>query len=259
MVSPWFASAVAEDRGLLLPGRPRGHTASILLAPDRVSVWAGTTFAHLSWDDHGSSHSRPRSSWQITLFLTGARRGGGIALGVGGEAAEATAPVRAATSTFLTWTFRDAWRGVVVPLRPFGSSWSIEAERHTLQALCTHLARNPAIRPSLADPERVRWLIRDLAHGARRSRAEPSGLRRTTVEVVAALLGLGYVHRLLGRPLPSDKPPPLETIVDQVLDRIRQSPYARHLSISPERAARVIRRRYLDVEPWPFAALDPTP
>ena len=250
-MSSWFASAVPERRGLILPARSR-HSASILLAPDRVSVWSGDAFAHLAWDDFG-----PGRSWWISWFTT--LRGGAMGIGVrvDGDAVEATAPVRAATNTWLTWSSRLGRPGVVLPLLPIGGS--VDAERETLAALCTHLAQNPTIRPGLADPERGRRLIRDLAHGARRSGAEPSGLRRTTVEVLTALRGLGYIHRLFGRPLPSDKPAPLETIVEQVLGRIRQSPYARHLSISPERAGRVIRRQYLDVEPWPFAALDPTP
>jgi len=185
-------------------------------------------------------------------------RGGviGVAIGVNGEPATATAGVRAATKTWLTRFHRLLEDGTAVPLRlDWRISRSVDAERDTLSALCRLIAEQPPVRSRLADRHRVGMLIAAMANRSVRARPEVLGVKRSTMEVLTAMRSLGHRHRVGGRPLPGESLPSVELIVDQVLDHMARNPYAQGVSLNRDAAAKLVNRHYLDVEPWPFAAL----
>ena len=81
-------------------------------------------------------------------------------------------------------------------------------------------------------------------------------MTRRRMETLIALQLSGYEHRLAGRPLPDDPPLKDEVVVAAVLQRLR----ANHYALPPDEAqvSALVHQQYLDVEPWPFAALMPT-
>jgi hypothetical protein len=180
----------------------------------------------------------------------------GVAVGVKGEAAAATAAVRAATNTWQSRFHRLFEDGTAVPLRAdWRISRSVDAERDTLFALCRLLAEQPPVRSRLTDRHRVGMLVEAMAAGAVRARPDPLGVRRSTMEVLAAMRSLGHRHRIGGRPVPGEPLPSAELVVDQILDHVARSPYAQGVSLERAAVAKLVNRHYLGIGPWPFAAL----
>jgi hypothetical protein len=245
---------------LWLPGWPADRGAGVWLRPDGLVLAARGATACLAWEDHDDGQWRPGRSrpngWWVTWYTSG--RGGviGVAIGVKGEAAAATAAVRAATNTWLSRFHRLVEDGTAVALRlDWRISRSVDAERDTLSALCRLLAERPPVRSRLADRHRVGMLIEAMATGAVRGRPDALGVRRSTMEVLAAMRSLGHRHRVGGRPLPGDPLPSVEMVVDQVLDHVARNPYAQGVSLERAAVAKLVNRHYLGIEPWPFAAL----
>jgi hypothetical protein len=245
---------------LWLPGWPSDRGAGIWLRPDGLVLAARGVTACLAWEDHDDRQWRPGgprpNGWWVTWYATG--RGGviGVAIGVNGEAASATEAVRAATNTWLTRFHRLFEDGIAVALR---SDWrisrSVDAERDTLSALCRLIAEQPPVRSRLADPRRVGMLIEAMASGAVRARPEMLGVKRSTMEVLNAMRSLGHRHRVGGRPLPGESLPSVELVVDRVLDHVARNPYAQGVSLDSDAVARLVKRHYLGIGPWPFTAL----
>jgi len=73
-------------------------------------------------------------------------------------------------------------------------------------------------------------------------------------EVAGAMRALGYSHAT-GRPMPGDPKPSVQQVTEEVLGRLRRNPWCRELDIDDAEVARLVRRTYLDVAPWPFDAL----
>jgi hypothetical protein len=55
--------------------------------------------------------------------------------------------------------------------------------------------------------------------------------------------------------MPGERRPALDQIVDEVLGRLRTNPLAAGVRFDRADVTRLVRRHYLGVEPWPFAAL----
>jgi hypothetical protein len=256
--SRWFGSAVAVGGGLRLPGRPADHAASLHLGRDGVVLRMGTASARLEWECHrasGAFGSHDDGNWWLTSFARGRAGPIGIAIGVERDAAAVTAGVRAATRTLRNRFHRLLQDDAIVPLRATG--WArpgVAAERDTLSALCRALAERPAMRSRLADPACTRRLVRAMADRPLLARPEVTAGRRDTTEVLGALRALGYRHLIGGRPLPGDLPA-LDLVVDQVFERLGHDPYARDVRPTRSKVAQIVRRHFLDVEPWPFEGL----
>jgi hypothetical protein len=250
--SGWFATAEWRDGGLWLPGRPTHGTADLLLRPDGAELRRGDAVCRLSWAAHA------RGDWAVTCqVVAGARRAGTAVEPPLPLSAEAAA-VRARTRTLanlLRQLNGPRLQPIVIPLRP--KSWpnrTDAAERGTLAALCTLSGTDTQARARLAEPETVTALIADLSVGALPAQEERGAIRRTTFEILSTLRRLGYRHRNGGRPLPGWTAD-TETVVGDVRRSLATNPYVRGLHFPEERVRTEVLREYVDVEPWPFAAL----
>jgi hypothetical protein len=201
-------------------------------------------------------------SWWVTSILHSGGGRTGIAVGLD-RATEVE--IRGVTAAAGAWArvFARFFAGHQIVLRASGPIGQflplIDAERDTLRALCQALATRPAMRSRLADPDRARLLVAAMAQGPIRARREPMGVRRSTMEVLGALRSLGYRHEIGGRPLSGEPLADADVIVDRVLDHVGRNPYAPHVSLDRDRAVRMVRQHYLDIQPWPFAALATPP
>jgi hypothetical protein len=253
--SRWFATACWRDGGLWLPGQPTRDTADLSLRPDGIELRRDDAACRLSWEGHR------RGAWAITHHVP-------QRYGLLGTAVAPPKPLDgdAAAVWTVTRTVRNRWRSIndqfigepgrrVVPLRAF--SWvngADAAERGTLAALCTLLATDEAARWRLGDPQLVARLVAELSTGALPAQLARGSLRRTTFEILGTLARLGYRHRNGGRPLPGWKAD-VDTVVEDVRRSLATSPYVRGLRFPEERIRNLVQREYIDVEPWPFAAL----
>lgn len=82
----------------------------------------------------------------------------------------------------------------------------------------------------------------------------PYGVRRQTAEIGTAMRMLGLEHPF-DRPLPGDQLPSLDDAVSRVMAFIASNPHAEGVKIDQQRVAQLIRRRYLQIQPWPFQSL----
>lgn len=180
----------------------------------------------------------------------------GVAVEVEGSAIAATLEVRRATTTW--WNRVDLWLrdGVVVPLLPRRRiSLLADAERATLDALCTFLGERPLVRPRLSDHGRVGRLVLAMSTRLQRPMPERTGAGRASFEVHGAMHRLGYRHPRAGRPYPGDTLPDEATVVDRIVRRVAANPFAAGVDVSPELVTEIVRKDYLGVRPWPFEAL----
>jgi hypothetical protein len=126
-------------------------------------------------------------------------------------------------------------------------------ERATLAALASVLAARPELRRALSDPTRAARLATDLANGML---PDPPTARRGSPDrarIEHALHTVGGFHRY-GRPLPGAAMPSLGEIVALVQSRLRAGPDGEH-GVDDRQIVKLARKQYLDVQPWPFAAL----
>lgn len=259
MRSRWFRTAKPDRDGLYLPGRPAALAAALHLSAPGAALDANGAAAQLDWESY-RLRDRPyplsyKRGWWVAPFTEG--RGGPIGIGIRiqGETEIETSAVRAATKTGRNLLRRFLQDGRVIPLRSAGViSPRIDVERDTLMALCAALATRPSMRAHLADRERLERLIADLSSRPLQVRRQRAGVRRSTIEVLGALQSLGYRHDIGGRPLPGDLPQ-LDHVTDGVMRQLNHNPYTRHLSLDRTTVSAVVRRHFLEVEPWPLAAL----
>lgn len=257
--SPWLNDA-RFDAGLLIPGHPTRHAADLRLAPDGVEVGAqGIDATSLDWADLRSSltSSGGRADWwAITPWSPG--RGGqiGVGIAVDGRYVERTAGVRRATRSWRNRLNRFLQDGIVVPLCAVGHiSWAVDRDRNTVELLCALLVERPDLRGRLAEQDRISELIRGLQTSKLDMPPYRMGARRATTEILTALRLLGYEHRFHGRPLPGEVLPEIDEIVPRVLERIRSNRFAAGVVVDEDQVRSVVKRDYLDVEPWPVDAL----
>lgn len=257
--SPWLAEARA-DSGIFVPAHPSAHGVGLRLSADHVTVGDPSTgLVQLSWDDLASPeigrHART-TAWSITSWSSGRSGEIGIGLAVEGHYVAATESIRRARRSWRNRINRFLQEGVVVPLCAVGHiSLAIDRDRQTVQMLSALLVLRPDLRPGLSDDDRVGLLLSDLRATPLGVRSERTGLRRASTEVLAAMRVLGYQHRFHGRPLPDDQMPPLDEVVTKVIERVRSNPYAKGVEIERSNVEQLVRRNYLDVEPWPVGAL----
>ncbi|MGY4645302.1 hypothetical protein [Cellulomonas sp. URHB0016] len=252
-LSVWMRPARAADGGLLVPGTPTGRGCDLLLAPAGARVTMGDVRIELPYEEYGD----PDHGWLITRWSS--TRGGdqiGAAIGGTGTHLGDIAALRAGRSTAVTAfnavsTTRDR-----APL--FASSFvrpGVEADTDAMGVLCRTLALRPTWRPQLADPHRVAAFLHDLATREHEALDSRTGVRRRTVETCVAMVQLGLAHPLQGRPLPDQALPPEDEVVDRVTRKVANNRYALRADEATIRA--IVKRNYLDIEPWPFWALMP--
>ncbi len=257
-MSPSRLRVTVDPNGFLqVAWRRARRSVGLRFTPDRlVAVAPEGLSLDLLWSAQGAVpavlHRRSGSCWTICHW---SHREAGVGLQLVGPLALAAEPLRRATGGERFQPGGEPERGCRLPIVPGATGLrSTGAEHDTLQALTTVLARRPDLRARLGDRERVRRLAADLAGGMRRC---PTDSIRTlspgALDVALALVRCGLVFRQ-GRPLPG------ETVAeDDAMDRVRAAlatQQGRGRS-RPSQATieRVVRRRYLDVAPWPFAAL----
>ena len=97
-------------------------------------------------------------------------------------------------------------------------------------------------------------LAADMAEGMLDAASYPDGLGRDTTDIHVAIrqAGLAYPY---GRPLTKIGLPQLGPAADKVEANLRANPYREGRPIDRNEVERLIRDDYLDVKPWPFAAL----
>ena len=255
----WLATATVESSGFVLRGDPAGRSADLHIGSDQVVVTVEGSSASLQWSDHRPAKPEPpeaSSAWWVAPFATGRAGPIGVAISVVGKVAADAESVLHATNTGLNRFNRLGEQDKSVPLRARGHiTMSDDADRDTLDALCSWLAADPSVRARLLDPTRVQRLIAYLADGAVSNETVHSGVRRTTVEVLTEMHLLGYEHKLGGRPIAGRPLPELDVVVDRVVERIAHNPYAQGFSVERETVADLVRQHYLDVAPWPFGAI----
>jgi hypothetical protein len=181
----------------------------------------------------------------------------GIAIQVSGVHADRAEELRKRLP--LTW--RERWghesdfTGFALPVVRTERVWeSSDRERQLLTVLASLLKVRRDFRDRLADRERVEQLAIDLVAPGPTRAVEFNPVRRDATDISVAMRDAGLTHRF-GRPLGNETYRPLDELVAEVKHRLEQNPHRAHRTNDEAQIARLIREHYLDVEPWPFAAL----
>lgn len=217
----------------------------------------------LPWQNLGALDStmdrkEPRDGWTVVPWSAG--RSGVFGLGVrlsglyeseAEEMLEATATlwrrVNGATGSSLT--------GKTLPVLP--SNWiftAFTAERDTISTLCVVLALTPSLLARLDDAERMQRLAQDLRKGMARRPTIADGLGRDATDIHVAMTEARCFHRF-GRPLSAASLPAEQPILEELEKRLRSNAFRTGRATDPAELRRIVRKNYLDIAPWPFAAL----
>lgn len=129
-----------------------------------------------------------------------------------------------------------------------------DRERATLVALTEVLHHQPTLRDRLDNPERMRSLAADYEVGRVGPVEIAAGGLRDSVDIHTALRQTGCAFPY-GRPLGNEVLAPVAEIVDAVEERLRINPYRHGRQNDRAEIEKIVRKRYLDVKPWPFRAL----
>ena len=81
-----------------------------------------------------------------------------------------------------------------------------------------------------------------------------TGMGRDSVDIHTALVTLGYTHPYT-RPLARGTTPSVEEVTSQVVAALASNPYRVDRTTDLRQVQQIVSREYVDVEPWPFAAL----
>jgi hypothetical protein len=127
-------------------------------------------------------------------------------------------------------------------------------ERSVLAALCTVLHDKRELRVRLDDSGRVHRLAQDLESTRLKGHEPGSGIGPEAVDIHTALTRLGFTHPYT-RPLTTQGLPTLAEVTDKVIAALASNPYRVGRAADREQVERIVSRDYLDVEPWPLAAL----
>jgi hypothetical protein len=241
--------------------RPNRSIAVVLRQDRAEAQYVGFPPAALPWSDFGEiGHvvgSEEADNWAFCFWDS---RPIGIGVRVAGHVESACHELIEATST--PWRRYARWMqsgsvagGHKLPLAPRALVYpSAFREIAILNVLATVLARSAEYRDRLADPLRVSRLATDLSNGLLGSFAAKGGMRRDTVDIVVALRRAGFFYPL-GRPLLREETPAPDEVLASVRACLEANPYRKGRHTDDATIMRVIRAAYLDVEPWPFAAL----
>jgi hypothetical protein len=252
-LSVWLRSARPAEGGLFVPGRTQRSACDVLIHPGGVRLGSGDLVVHLPYEAYAAADG---DSWWLDRWTWG--RSGSIGVGVEGAGSYAApvAALRRRHRTYPNLVDRLADRANVAPLYAARTiNGRVDADRDALQMLCRRLAGTPAWRPQLGDPARVGRLLHDLASHDHASIEPSTGLRRRAMETLMVMQQQGFRHAARGRPMPDDPRPDGDEVVDVVLRRLAANPLA--LAVDEEYTRALVHRHYLDVTPWPFAALVP--
>jgi hypothetical protein len=140
---------------------------------------------------------------------------------------------------------------VLTSNHPFRASYR---EFSLLAALCAVLHDMTELRPRLGDNERVRRLANELDSQRLKLGVQATGISRDVVDVHVALTRLGYTHRYT-RPLSASSQPTVAEVTDRVCAALAANPYRTGRETDRDQVERIVRREFVDVEPWPFGAL----
>jgi hypothetical protein len=242
----WFEAAAATADGIFVPGHGKG-TIDFLLGSAGATLSTDVLDLHLPWDEPGRSESERwhLSSWRNLL---------GIALGIHrGPETEAVWRATVILRDRLN-LYGGTHRGLILLCR-VAWGYANSAEVSTVAVLVELLQLRPTVQGALADIDRVRRLVVDIADHPYYGVVRGGGLRTTTMEILVAMGSLHYVHELRGRPLPTDVLPAREEAIDAVEKVLRANPQASEASRDRTRIGEVLDKHYLGVEPWPFEAL----
>jgi hypothetical protein len=224
-----------------------------------VLVAGGCPEAPLPWDAYGNidpelDRKPPRDGWRIVHWSTG--RGGlfGIAVQVSGAMETSQAGI---VAEFGSWgaDVASPFTGRTLPVYPAKTVFTAcHPMRWTLHTLCEILRDTPELRGRLADRIRTTRLASEIVSGAVGVFEPPGGLRSSSVDVLAAIRRAGFVHPRM-RPVGSERLPTIDAAVGRVESLLAENLFRSGRSIDRRQIERLVRRAYLDVAPWPFAAL----
>lgn len=244
---------------------------SLRVTPDGVEAFvAGVALPPmaLAWDDCGpaSDQQLPEADrWNLAPWTAG--RGGaiGLALHLSGRYGRAADGFNRVTHRNLRRKLVRAvgrqasyatLHGLLLPIVPtYYESAKDRRRTATLCAFTEVLTALPGLRPRLADPARTSRLAADLAARQLARPVEHYGVRRDTSDILHAMRAAGFVHRF-GRPIAPLPPLTDAAVVTAVREHLDDNPYRQDRDdVGDERILEVVFHEYLDVEPWPFAAL----
>lgn len=258
----WLAGAHAVDGGLGIPGSTGRLNADLTLRVDNVALSSGALRVPLEWDEFRPfpAVAHPESAvWQFMNWSSDGRgQGYGIALALQGDCEDRSSELLSRlTGSMLRLRPHRAIRSRV-PLwstRLFRLDRSIPAERATVSALCHLCVDDESVRTRLDDRDRVVRLVADMQNDALTRYFGERGMSSSSTQIERTMRSLGYVHRIDNRPLPGDQRPSLEEATERVRQAIADDPLAYKNGVDASHVRRLLKADYLDVAPWPFAAL----
>ncbi len=258
--------------GLGVASAREQRTASLALRADAAEVFYPTCESvALPWDRRGKVHDPYGAEWPDEKGIDGwLITSWSVGNGFGGLAVELTGHLRSASHEILDMTV-TRWRRVrhafsegppassLVPvvMPRMGPRRGAVGDLGNLGMLTALLAADPLYRARLEDPDRVARLAADLT-AARFVWyvTDAGGARRDAIDVAVALQTAGFVHRHGGRPLSRGRVVAPDVVLAGVHKALAANPYRKgRAMVDDATIMRVARRNYLDVEPWPFAAL----
>jgi hypothetical protein len=266
-VDAWLGGARADGGGLLIPGAKADRDCDLLLTADDVRLRLDDEQARLEYEAFDPSVNGrdviagvgPDLQGDLWCFgpwsLDHRGHEFGAAVLVSGSCAEAADGLVARVNGWRDRFSRGFADGTALPLsRSSLRGWAY-APRGLVVVLCALLRERPEWRSCLADRERVERLAADITARRYPPKQVSRGLRQRTWEMAQAMQTLGYQHEWYGRPLPGDRIADPDEIVPAVLEKIRASPYAQGLDVDSDDVRAFANKYYLNVDPWPFAAL----
>ncbi|HEY4333199.1 MAG TPA: hypothetical protein VGM78_11540 [Ilumatobacteraceae bacterium] len=201
------------------------------------------------WDD-----SSVPASWSLESYGD-AQTQPGVTLRLSGTLAHDASAICQQTTGWwrkMRSASRATKQGRLVMVAPLQSSCTDELA--TLTALFALLRTRPALRERLVEPERLQRLATDMTDGLLPMPTEISGARRESTDMIVAVHQAGFSYEFR-RPLSAAGRPSLDEVVAKTLPVLDANPYRHGLTADPEQLAQIVRRVYLDVQPWPFSAL----
>jgi len=250
-----------------VPSATRRELTTLGFLPDGLTVSTPSCApVTLGWDSYGQVATgleypplpARHDGWGLAEWFS--YRGlYGVRIQVSGRFEDATSGIYSATSSL--WRRLNAGLGSDYLGRPLPVVTKnqtrfddVGKERCLLEALCEVLHDMPELRQRLDDSHRVRRLAGDI--DARRpkilfGRFDISG---DAVDIHVALVRLGYTYPYT-RPLTASLLPTVAEVTDQVVAVLAGNPYRSARTVDREQVERIVRRDFIDVEPWPFGAL----
>jgi hypothetical protein len=100
----------------------------------------------------------------------------------------------------------------------------------------------------------VEALAKDFASGLLRWHYVGTGLGWDSTDIHVAMRQAGFVHQFT-RPLDRSQLPSIDDAVAEVMARLAVNPHRVGRPADRDEVEKIVRKDYLDIEPWPFSAL----